>query len=85
MRMNLYRVSPRPLPLFMIVAKNPQQASEIFVTYAAASGFFRGGKLIVESHELTDERAPGLDDLLDRGVPGIAQFTNFGWSLIPPG
>lgn len=85
MRMQLCRVTPRPVPEFLVVAENPRQASEIFVTYANASGFFLAGKLTIERHELTDERAPGLDDMLERGVPGIAQFTNFGWSLIPPG
>lgn len=88
MKMNLYRVAPIPAPQFMIVAESADQAGQIFITYSAASGFFRFGKLIIERYDavLSDELAEGLESVLDRGVPGVAKYTTgVGWSLIPPG
>jgi hypothetical protein len=88
MKMKLYRVTPVPQPQFMIVAENTSQAGEIFITYSAAFGQFRAGKLVIEQYEdkVADDWNAGLDNMLERGVPGVATYSvGLGWSLNPPG
>lgn len=87
MKMKLYSVSPLPMPECMIVAETTSEAGQIFTTYAVATGAFRLGKLRIERMDnlIEEKRMPGLEDMLERGVPGVAHFTNFGWSLKPPG
>jgi hypothetical protein len=86
--MKLYRVTPIPEPQFMIVAEDTSQAGEIFITYSAAFGQFRAGKLIIEQYEdkVGEDWSEGLEDLLERGVPGVANYVpGLGWLLKPPG
>jgi hypothetical protein len=88
MKMKLYRVTPVPEPQFMIVAENTSQAGEIFVTYSAAFGQFRAGKFVIEQYEekVSDDWNDGLEDMLERGLPGVAMYQDgIGWSLKPPG
>ena len=88
MKMKLYRVTPVPQPQFMIVAEDTNQASAIFVTYSAAFDRFRAGKLVIEEYQekVGEDCNEGLDDMLERGVPGVATYqTGIGWSLKPPG
>ena len=88
MKMKLYRVTPVPEPQFMIVAETTSQAGDIFVTASAAFGQFRAGKLIIEQYEdkLGDDLKEGMDDLLERGMPGVAIYqAGVGWLLKPPG
>lgn len=87
MKLNLYRVSPIPSPQFWIVAETTSEAGSIFVTYAAARGLFRAGQLKIELQDAAEgeERMPGLEAMLEQGLPGVADFTNMGWALKPPG
>lgn len=88
MRMKLYRVTPVPKPQFMIVAEDTVRAGEIFVTRSAAFGQFRAGRLIIEQYEdkVTPDWSEGLEDMLERGMPGVATYLpGLGWSLKPPG
>jgi hypothetical protein len=88
MKMKLYRVTPVPEPQFMIVAENTSQAGEIFITYSAAFGQLRAGKLVIERYKdkVSEDWSEGLEDMLGRGVPGVASYrAGIGWSLKPPG
>jgi len=87
MKMKLYRVTPVPQPQFMIVAEDTSQASAIFLTNSAAFGQFRAGKLIIEEYQdkLSEDWNDGLQEMLERGVPGVATYRpGIGWSLEPP-
>jgi hypothetical protein len=86
--MKLDRVTPVPEPQFMIVAENTSQAGAIFITHSAAFGQFRAGKLVIEQYEakVSEDWNEGLQDMLERGVPGVATYVHgLGWSLKPPG
>jgi hypothetical protein len=86
--MKLYRVTPVPEPQFMIVAEDTSQAGAIFITHSAAFGQFRAGKLVIEQYEakVSEDWNEGLQDMLERGVPGVAKYiAGLGCSLDPPG
>jgi len=87
MSMNLYRVTPLPAAELLIVAPTTTKAAEIFV---ANTGLPAGSerKLVVEQFEtrVTGGWRANLDDVLSRGVIGVARYEEgIGWLVNPSG
>jgi hypothetical protein len=88
MRMKLYRIVPLPHPELFIAAGDKSQAGEIFLDFTTWTGPLRYRHLQIERYDklLRGERELGLNSLLERGVPGVAEyFDGGGWVLWPPG
>nr|WP_166175703.1 hypothetical protein [Altererythrobacter segetis] len=86
MRLQFFRIEPGNDPVMFIAARNEPHCAEIFVTWDTASGrphqefsterFYR---------QLPPDMRIGLDDMLNAGIWGIADYDPlFGWHVRPP-
>lgn len=86
MTMNLYRVTPAPKVQLLIVAPTTTKAAEIFVAETGV-GDPRQPMWIIEQLDLSlsDPFRGNLDEVLSRGVSGVARYREVGDWFVEPG
>jgi len=84
-KLKLFKVEPEERETLFITARSPDHAAELYL----AQELSRNREIADFAVERTDQSLAGegrlsLDDMLDYGPPGIAQFDAlFGWGSTP--
>ena len=85
--MNLYELNPFDHHLIHVVARTPQEAVDLFVTWSASKGrthrSFTVDLLPVEN--LSPEQQARVEGAFAAGLVGISHFDEeIGWTFSPP-
>lgn len=85
--MHLYELNPSDHHLVHVVARTPQEAVDLFVTWSAANGGVHASFTIndLPVDNLRPEQQDQVRRALAAGLVGVAHFSEeFGWTFSPP-
>jgi hypothetical protein len=85
--MHLYEINPSDHHLVHVVARSPQEAVELFVTWSAAHDLVHQSFTVddLPIHNLPPEQQEQVRRAFVAGMVGIAHFSEeIGWTFSPP-
>lgn len=85
--MHLYEINPSDHHLVHVVARTPQEAVDLFVTWSAASGRVHASFTVDDMpfHNLRDEQHEQVRRAFAAGLVGVAHFSEeIGWTFSAP-